>query len=301
MPRISIRIATVALLACAAMGGAACAGGEPRQTSPAAFVDDFGDSVTAGPALRIVSLNPVTTELLYAAGLGDRVVGRTHWDLYPEAARGAPDLGDGIQPNVEVVVGARPDLVLLYASPSNRRAATALRAAGIRTLAVRTDHIGDLVRVASAIAAVTADSSVLHVADSALATVDSVRRIPRPARPPRVVWHLGEPPIYVAGRGSFAAELVEAAGAVNVFDDLPAPSPTVSIEEIGRRDPDLILVGPAGARRLARTPAWRAVRAVREGHIAVYDTALVVRPGVRIGEAAVSVRRLLARQPGGSP
>lgn len=263
-----------------------------RGSSPA-VVDDFGDTVAVGAATRIVSLNPVSTELLFAAGRGTRVVGRTHWDLYPPAAEAVPDLGNGMGPNVEVVVGAHPDLVVLYAGAANQRAATSLRAAGVRTLAVRTDRIADLARFARLYALVTGDSAPLLAADTALATVDSVRRLPRPAHPPRVVWHMGEPPLYVAGSGSFMGELIDIAGGVNVFGDITAPSPQVSIEEVARRDPDLILAGPAMRSRIVSSAAWRAVRAVREGHIAVYDTALVGRPGVRIGEAARHVRRLI--------
>ena len=92
-------------------------------------MDDAGDSVRVGPAGRLVSLNPVATELLFAAGAGPRVVGRTHWDTYPAEAASAPDLGNGIEPNVEAVVGAKPDLVVLYLSASNRKAAAALHAA----------------------------------------------------------------------------------------------------------------------------------------------------------------------------
>ena len=274
--------------------GAACGRSRPAAGhSATVVVDDFGDTVATGPATRIVSLNPVTTELLFAAGRGRSLVGRTHWDLYPPEATAVPDLGDGMGPNVEAVVGTHPDLVILYASASNRRAATSLHAAGVRTLSVRTDHIADLSRFAGTYAAVTGDSAALAAADTALATVDSVRRLPRLAHPPRVVWHMGEPPLYVAGSGSFMGELIGIAGGVNAFGDVAAPSPQVSIEEVARRHPDLILVGPRTRRNIAASAAWRAVRAVRDGHLAVYDTVLVGRPGVRLGEAALDVRRLI--------
>lgn len=272
-------------------GACAPAGGSARAT---AVVDDLGDSVAAGPARRIVSLNPVATELLVAAGYLDRIVGRTHWDLYPPAAAAIPDLGNGISPNVEAVVGAHPDLVILYATAGNARAAATLRAAGVRTLAIRTDRIADLARFAGAFATVTGDSSVRAVADTALATVEAVRRLPRIEPAPRVVWHMGGPSLYVAGHGSFMGELIGVAGGVNVFDDVDAPSPQVSVEEVARRKPDVVLAGPVTARQMAASPAWQAVRAVRDGHVAVYDTALVARPGIRIGEAARHVRALLA-------
>ena len=112
------------VVACIVLTLAAC-GGSTRSEGSILTVDDFGDTVRlAHPATRVVSLNPVTTELIFALGAGDRLVGRTHWDLYPPAAAKVPDVGDGMQPNVEAVLGQRPDLVLLYASPSNRAAAS---------------------------------------------------------------------------------------------------------------------------------------------------------------------------------
>ncbi len=291
--------ATARLFACvlSLVAAGACAE-TPRAASEgsglrAAFVDDLGDTVAFGAAQRIVSLNPVTTELMFAAGAGSRLVGRTHWDLYPPEAALVPDLGNGIGPNVEVIVGARPDLVILYATTGNRRAATALHSAGIRTLSIRTDRVADLRRFADAFARVTGDSAALAVADTVVASVDVVRRLPRPANPARVLWRMGDPPLFVAGRGSFMGELIEVAGATNVFGDVAEPSPQVSLEEVVRRNPDLVILGPVGVERVRTSAAWQAVPAVRAGRIAVFDTALVARPGVRLGEAARHVRALI--------
>ena len=278
---------------------AACSGAGESSTAVSAvaarapFVDDLGDTVAFGPAIRIVSLNPVTTEFLFAAGAGARVVGRTHWDHYPPEAASVPDMGNGIGPNVEVIVGARPDLVILYATTGNQRAVSALHAAGIRTLSMRTDRVTDLARFAAAYAHLTGDSAARVVADTVLASVEAVRALPRPAVPTRVFWRMGDPPLYAAGSGGFMGELIEIAGATNVFGDIDAPSPQVSIEEVVRRNPELIIVGPTGAERVRASPAWRSIPAVRAGRIVVFDTALVARPGVRLGEAARHIRELI--------
>jgi len=273
----------------------ACGGSERAVVTGAVVVDDFDDSVRVGAARRIVSLNPVVTEFLFAAGVGPRVVGRTHWDHYPPAAEAVPDLGNGIGPNVEAVLGVRPDLVILYASPSNRRAATGLQQAGVRTLTVRTDRIADLARLAGLYAAVTGDSAGLAVVDTVMRSVDAVRTLPRPARAPRVFWSLfdGGSQLYTLGRGSFMHELLEVAGVTNVFADIAPPSAQVSLEEVIRRNPDIVLVGPATAARVRASSAWMAVPAVRAGRLAIADSALVGRPGMRLGEAARHIRRLV--------
>jgi ABC-type Fe3+-hydroxamate transport system substrate-binding protein len=297
-PALRVPVAAVAIavvIAAVAMGAGACDGSAGRRNPEPGMRDDFGDTLRlAQPARRIVSLSPVTTEILFALGAGNRVVGRTHWDLYPAAARDVPDLGDGMQPNVEAVLGAHPDLVVLYASPSNRPAAAQLRRAGIATLALRDDHISDFRRTVMALARATGDTVAgALLADSVQRSLDVVRERPQPARPPTVFWHVWDSPILTIGRGSYLDELVRIAGARNIFGDLAAPSPQVTLEEIVRRNPDFILVSPASVRGLRASAAWRAVPAVREGHLLVVDTALVGRPGVRLGEAARSLRALI--------
>lgn len=288
------RIATVALLLLAACTGQerAASGGPEFSYS---VIDDFGDTARlARPAQRIVSLNPVTTELLFALDAGDRVVGRTSWDLFPDAAKAVTDLGPGMGPNVEAVLGQRPDLVLLYASESNRVAAQQLRAAGVTTLTHRTDKVADLQRVIPAIAAaIGAESLGRVVADSVRESVDAVRELPRPSEPVRAFWHIWDAPLMTIGGGSYMSELLEIAGAVNVFADAAQPSPAVSLEEVARRNPDVILAGPNNARKIRESPLWQAVPAVRAGRILVIDTTIVGRPGVRMGEAARFLRRAL--------
>ena len=292
--RTASRFTRIALSFVGSLALIAC--GERQAPSRGAFVlDDFGDSVHVGPATRIVSLNPVVTEFLFAAGAGSRLVGRTHWDHYPPAADAVPDLGNGIGPNVEAIVGTRPDLVILYASASNRRAATGLQQAGVRTLTIRTDRIADLRHLATLYARVTGDSAGLGVVDTVMQSVDRVHNLPRPMKPPRAFWVLfdGEPQLYTLGRGSYMHELLEIAGATNVFGDLEPPSAQVSLEEVIKRNPDVVIVGPVSAKRLRETSAWQAVPAVRAGHFAIADSALVGRPGMRLGEAARHVRRLV--------
>ncbi|MFI5311619.1 MAG: ABC transporter substrate-binding protein [Gemmatimonadales bacterium] len=285
---------TAMVLALAFVLAASC-GRERSVHATATALDDFGDTiVVSAPATRIVSLNPVTTEMLFAMGEGRRVIGRTHFDLYPESARTVPDLGDGIQPNVEAVLGARPDLVILYASNANRGAAARLRRAGITTLAIHTDQVADVRRAARLLSIAVGDTAAgTRLADSVERSLRVVSARPRPEKPPTVFWLIWETPIYTIGGGSYLSELVEAAGARNVFGDLSAPGPQVTMEEVVRRNPDYILAGPVGAAHIRAANAWRAVPAAHAGRILVVDTTLVGRPGVRIGEAARYLRALI--------
>jgi len=290
----------------------ACA--DPRPRTPAAaetgaasagggltIRDDFGDTLTVrAPPRRIVSLNPATTELFFALGAGDRLVGRTHFDLYPPAAQTVQDLGSAIPPNVESVLGVRPDLVMLYASSSNRDAATRLHGAGVPTLTLRIDHIADFRRAVAILGRVIGDTArATVVADSVSRTLERVRVAMQGKPRITAFWKAWDSPVIAIGGGSFLSELVDIAGGKNVYGDDPRPAFDVTIEDVVRRDPDVVFAGPESGQRMRSAPAWRALRAVREGRILIVDTMLVGRPGVRLGEAAVSLARLL--HPGSLP
>lgn len=271
--------------------------GEPRRALPTSHVDDFGASIEAGtlsvPA-RIASLNPATTELLFALGAGPRLVARTTWDVWPDSARAVADVGAGLHPNVEAVLARHPDLVVLYASAENRLAANQLRAAGIRVIALRTDRLSDFARATCEIGRAVGESArAAIVIDTMQRTLAHVRAATRSLDHPTVFWHVWDSPVYTIGAGSFLDELLTVAGGTNVYADRTEPSPQVSLEDVIRRDPRIILAGAAGKRSLTASPLWQGVRAVREGRVFVIDTNLVGRPSVRAGEAAASIARLL--------
>lgn len=262
--------------------------------STATLRDDFGHALTPIVARRIVSLNPAATEMLFAIGAGRRVIGRTSWDSYPDSARLVQDMGPGLRPNLEVVLSAKPDLVILYASADNRPAADRLRDAGVATLAVKNDSIGDLARTLRLLGAVTGDSAgAAAVADSVHATLARVRAATAGRARRTAFWYIWDAPLITIGRGSYMSELLDIAGARNLYDDIPKPSANVTLEDVVRRDPDVLIAGPDGTRNLQTDKRWLALRAVKRGSIITADTALVAKPSVRLGEAAVSLARAL--------
>jgi iron complex transport system substrate-binding protein len=260
-----------------------------------ALTDDFGDTIVVGAApRRIVSLNPTTTELLFAIGAGPRLTGRTSYDLYPKEALAVPDLGQGLRPNVEAVLNTRPDLVLLYASADNRDAARRLRGSGVATAAYKIDRIADMMRVTRALGRITGDSAAAErTVDSVQKTLDRVRTQAASLPHPTVFWPLWETPLLTVGAGSFLNELLEIAGATNIFADMPQPSPTVTFEELLRRDPDIILTSAKSRARFINDARWKTLRAVREGRVVVFDSAIATGPSTRVGASAVSLAELL--------
>ena len=265
---------------------------EQARSKPEA--DDFGDPIVVkATPHRVVSLNPATTDLIFALGAGNRLVGRTHWDVYPSEAIKVPDLGSGIRPNVEAVLGAKPDLVILYASSDNRAAASAFRTAGVNTLSLKIDHIADFYRASKTIARLLGDSTRgIIVSDSVEKTLRRVRNETSSLAKPTVFWHIWDAPLITIGRGSYMNELVEIAGGTNVYGDIAETSPTVSIEDVIKRNPRFIITGPEGKTKISADPRLAQLSAVREGRVLVADTAIVGRPSVRLGEAAVLLAKL---------
>ncbi len=267
----------------------------PVKSPGLVIVDDAGDSVVAPvPARRIVSLIPATTELLFAIGAGNLLVGRTTWCDYPPAASAVPNLGDGITPNLEAVIATRPDLVILYNSAQNAPAASRLRKIGIATLRINTDALSDVARVSRILGRLTQH---LRQADSLSTVFDSALASATPSPPrtrPKVLLLVWEQPPMTIGRGSFLNELVERAGGENLFPDVTASAGTVSIEAVAVRDPDLILTTSAGPSSFAGRPEWQVVRAVRERRFLPVSGSEFERPSPRAPEAIRHLAKLLA-------
>jgi iron complex transport system substrate-binding protein len=261
---------------------------------PSTVVDHFGDTVLVRPAARIVSMMPASTEILFALGAGPKLVGRSEFDKWPDAALAVPNLGPGLRPNVEALLAARPDLVILYASEDNRAAARRLREAGIATAGFKVDSIEQFDRLTRLLGRLTGDSARgALVADTVMRTLDSVRARTRGLPLVSVVMPAYEQPLLVIGGGSFMSQLVDIAGGRNVYDSIPLPSPAVTFEDLLRRNPDVVLAPPEYAQTLRASARWRALPAVRRGRVLIIDTALVYRPATRIGEGAWSLARLL--------
>jgi iron complex transport system substrate-binding protein len=241
------------------------------RTPPGALsvVDDRGRSVTLpGPARRIVSLVPATTELLFAIGAGDAVIG----------------------PNLEAVIGQRPDLVLLYASADRGTVAEHLGRLGIQAMSLSTDQLADVARLARVLGRVTGHErsadSLAKAFERDLAAAQAPEGGARSAF--LLVWD--QPPMTV-GRGSFLTELMARAGLRNVFDDVGASSAVISIEGVVARDPDLILTLGSASPKVAGQPEWEVVPAVRDRRFVHADGSEFSHPGPRSPRAIRELRQ----------
>lgn len=276
---------------------AACNRVQDRPAGPLSFTDDAGRAVAlAQPARRVVSLSPATTELLFALGAGDRVVGRTTWCKYPPEAERVPSVGDGISPNVEAVAAREPDLVLLYRSALNATAADQFARLGIVAAVLAQDRLADVARDARLLGRLVGREAAGDSIAQRLEALMAGTPAPTATTLAFVVW---DNPPTIIGAGSFLDELARLAGARNVFADIAAPSANVSLETLASRNPDVIAVivddpDAAGDPEYAKRREWQAVPAVRARRFVRLPADLFGRPSPRAGEAVAELRRLLA-------
>lgn len=288
------RSTALVALATGALASNGCSRPAPNAAATIEVVDDAGDTVRlAGPARRVVSLIPATTELLFAIGADSDIVGRTSYCDYPPAAQLVPDLGDGIKPSLEAILSRHPDLVLLYHSGQNAAVAGRLRQLGIQVIRLNTDRLSDVVRIGRLLGILTGHragaDSLAEVFDTALASAT----IQPAARRPRVLLLVWEQPPMTIGRGSFLHELVERAGGENLFADVPASSGVVSIEAVAHRNPDLVFTTGPGPAAFASRPEWQVVPAIRKHRFLRVSGSEFNRPSPRAPQAIRTLARLM--------
>lgn len=260
--------------------------------------DDAGRTlVLQRPPRRIVSLVPAVTEILFALGAGERMVGRTRYGVHPPEARRVPSVGGGVRPSLERVVSRRPDVVVLFAGPDNRETLGELERVGLPTLALRHNDLEDLFRNLRRMGELTGRTEEARRLGARLrCRLEAVSRLTRAAPRRRVYYEVWSDPPITVGAGSYLDTLIAIAGGRNVFGHIRAPSPRVGPEAIVAADPDVILLSRRGDREgglpPTERPGWESLSAVRNGAVRRVDGDLVHRLGPRLGDAA---RALAAR------
>ena len=247
---------------------------------------------------RIVSLTPALTEILFALGAGDRVVGVTQYCNYPPAARTKPKVGGYVNPSVESVLALRPDLVVVSPGPGNRDAALAMRRAGLRIEIVPAETLEESLAAIELVARFAGtETKGRDLAAAVRARLDAVAA--RVAGAPRVrtLFCVQTDPIIAAGRDTLPSQLLEVAGGTNV---IAAPRyPRLDVEAATAARPDLILqsrmdlaTGDPHAED-AFWKRWPSIPAVANGRVVVLPDDLTLRPGPRVADAAEELAAIL--------
>lgn len=266
---------------------------------PLVVRDDRGvEMALAAPPERIVSLLPSLTESVCALGACARLVGVDRFSNWPQGVRALPQLGGLDDAQIERVVALKPDLVL--AAPS-ARAIERLEGLGLKVLVLESRDRADVKRTLNTLARVLDAGSRAAAVWSRIEREEqlAVERVPAKWRGRRVYFEVDATP-YAAGAGSFIGETLARLGLANIVRSELGPFPKLNPEFVVRAQPDLVMAQSANLADMPRRPGWAGLRALRNGSTCGFDPAayeLLVRPGPRMGEAALSLAACLAALP----
>jgi iron complex transport system substrate-binding protein len=273
------------LLALLLAAAAACAGDGPAAGPGRAAAGDPDRPSPAAAPRRIVSMSPNLTEILFALGLGERVVGVDDFSDHPPEAAAKPRLGGFVDPDLERIVTLRPDLAVMLESQAEL--ARELERLGIEVLRVDNQDLED---VAESMVAIGRRAG-FEARGAALARDFRAALAPRPvADGERVMVAVGRTPgstgeVMVAGPGSYPYEMVARLGAENVFADLGSRYATVGAEEVVARAPERVLelhwLDLDAAAEAAMAEDWRRLLGP-DVEVSVVDGPAVVVPGPRL-------------------
>lgn len=257
---------------------------------------------------RIVSTSPSITEILFALGAGEPVVGISNYCHFPPEAATRPRIGSYLRPNAEAIVRLQPDLVIIQRLPNS--VSSNLRQLGINVLEV--DN-GDLARNIETIRQIGVAAGVKAAADNLVrriqADLESVRRS-HAAKPKRsVLFIVGRTPgrlegIVAVGSKSYLNELIEVAGGKNVLAEGAAPYPKIALETVVRLRPDVIIdmgemadtTNVTEERKKSVERLWTS-RPEITGRVYAVASDIYVVPGPRMVDAAREIGRMLHPEP----
>ena len=279
------------LLAAMLVAGAAQA--EVRVT------DDYGKEVVlAAPARRVVSLAPHLTELMYAAGAGERLVGAFAYSDYPPAAKSLPRVGSEAQIDLEAVVALNPDLVIAWPQSGSTRAVERIAALGIPVFRSEPRELEDIARTMETLGRLAASEAT--AAAAARAFRERTARLVRAyaGRPVvRAFYQVWDRPLITVNADHVISKVMRLCGGENVMADLPAIAPEIDRERVLRADPEAIVASGSDGRHPEWLREWRAfpdLAAVRSGNLYAVPPELVQRHTPRLLDGAEAICRFLA-------
>ncbi|MEO7971034.1 MAG: cobalamin-binding protein [bacterium] len=288
-------------LLCALVVLPSCAqqqGTSQLKTQTREIVDEAGRKVNLPANVdRVISLAPNLTEIVYAVGAGDRLVGNTTFCNYPAEARNVAKVGDTLQPSIERILALRPQLVLVSTASQLEAFTTQLNE---QHIAVYITDPRDLEGVFHSIA------NVGDLLNESVAAAELVRQLRArtqtvesavAGRPPvSVFFQLSGQPLYTAGKTSFVTNLIERAGGHSVTADVNEAWPRLGDEAALASRPEAIIMlsGAMGATASAQVAnAFKNSPAVKNGRVYAIDGDLLTRPGPRLVDGLEQIARAL--------
>ena len=294
------RLMLLALLSLCVAGPSQATAATAAATAAAALtvVDDTGARVTlAAPARRIVSLSPGATEMLFAAGAGDRIVATITGADEPAAARRIERIGDANALVFGRLRDLKPDVVVVWKDLVATGILDSLAKMKLTVYTVSLRRFEDLPGSVRRLGALAGTAPVAGPAARALEA--KVARLPprtTAAKPLRVYWMMFDSPLYTVGSRHLVDDAIARCGGRNVFDDIDFPAPIIEFEKLRKRDPEVIVIvaPPVTARDWRdRWRAFKDVAAVRDGRMPEFQDRRLERMGPGAIDAVADLCALL--------
>lgn len=242
------------------------------------------------PAQRIVSLAPNITEVVYAAGAGDKLVGTVDFSDYPAAAKKLPRVGSYARVGVEAIVALKPDLVLAWDSGNPTASVAQLRKLKIPVFVVEPKTLDDVAHDLERYATLAGTEAIGKPAARDFRQRLSALEKKYAARSTvRMFYQVWDEPLMTVNGKQIISDVIRLCGGVNVFADLPAIAPTVSVEAVLAANPDVIIAGGMGERNAAWLEPWKKwprLPATAKGNLFFIDPNLLQRHTPRLLDGA---------------
>jgi iron complex transport system substrate-binding protein len=257
---------------------------------PMTITDDDGVPVRIdAPPGRIVTFAPSVTEIVFALGAGDRLVGVSgSYDDYPAAAKNIPEIGGagdfGVEPNLERVVSLRPDLFLTIEGGDQWK--KRLRGLGVDVFTIDSVSLEDTFHDIETVGRLTGTTDAAERLVERMRAEDREIEAKVAGEPPvSCFFEVFYPPLTTVGPDTFIADLLRRAGCDSVSANARSDYPVWSVDDLVREDPKVFLVSSESggtAAAVAARPGFAAIAAVMQGRVVLLDSDLVSRPGPRI-------------------
>ena len=260
--------------------------------------DDAGQSITLPlPAKRIISLAPHLTEQLFAIGAGDKIVGAVDYSDYPEAAREIPRVGGYSRLDLERILALKPDLVVAWQSGNDARAIQRLQNLGLVIYVSEPRHLPDIAKSMERLGALAGvPERGAQQAEAFRLRLDALRRQFQDEVKRTVFYQIWNQPLMTVSGQHLINDVISLCGGRNIFAELDALTPTVSVEAVLAADPEVIVVSGMGAVRpewLDEWKRWPQLSAVKNSQLFVIDPNIIQRATPRLLLGAEQMCRFL--------
>lgn len=284
---------------------------EELPSFPLTIVDDLGREVKIQKLpQRIISLAPSNTEILFALGLEDKIVGVTQYANYPEAAKAKPRVAGYSTPDMEKVVSLEPDLILAQ-SIHEKTVLPVLENLGLTVIVTSAKSLDAVLQDITLMGQIMGKSrAAARLVDDLSDRIEAVAAKTEgltPEQRPRVLYVIWHDPIWTMGSETFSNDLIQKAGGANIFADDFKKSRVVSLEAVVVRNPQVIIVSGMGTtgdliyNSIKAHPRLSAVEAIVKGRVYQIDGDIIERPGPRIVDGLEQVARFIQPEIFGMP